>query len=105
MSEGVNTEAVSASLRSIKLLRCNVKDLFRVLAESSQLPPNSGSSPNGATADFKEDQEKNFLCELQGMMTHINQRIRELETSCTLICHPNASANVHLGNQSDLDLV
>lgn len=69
-----------------------------MLAESSQLPPNSGCFSNGTVVEFKEDQDKNFLDELQGMMNNINQRIRELETSCTLIGHnPNAAASLFLG--------
>ena len=96
MGDTINLEVISSGLRSVKLLRCSVKDMFKMLAE--------GGLPQNGLVGQKEDKEKCLLVELQSMMNNINQRVRDLENACTLIAHPNSPAtiNLNLGNTAFL---
>lgn len=87
MNEGVNLDAVNASLRSVKLLRCNVRDLFRHLTD--------GSDQNFSNSEQKED--NNFINDLQQLVGSVNQRVRELENSCSALTNGLTDQTVTLG--------
>ena len=85
----VNLEPTSVSLRSIKLIRSNVKDLFKLLADGNQ--------------DESKEDGNEFVNELQSLMNNINQRVRELETSA-LLTSSNLISSTNFGNPTYLGL-
>ena len=70
-----NLEPVNIGLRSIKQIRSNVKDLFKLLADGNQSVYES-NRPDEECGDFLND--------LQGLVNNINQRVCDLETSVLL---------------------
>lgn len=85
--------AVQAGLKATKVLRSCVRDLFRTLSEGSA----TVSATNG-NVDTVDGNEKTFVNDLQTAVTNINNKIRELESACTLFGHHSVQVNVSLGN-------
>jgi mediator of RNA polymerase II transcription subunit 27 len=90
MSEGINLEAVSSSLKAVKTLRSSVRDLFKLLSEGEVR-----EQANNVKSELNQDP---FLTEVKSVIENISTRLRELESSCTLIAHPSVSMNINLGN-------
>jgi mediator of RNA polymerase II transcription subunit 27 len=94
MADLINFDAVHAALKSTKLLRAGVRDLFRTLAEGP-LPSAVRECDDGDDTAL----DRVMVTEVQSVVTGINQRIRELESACTLIAPPGGSStNTILGN-------
>ena len=89
MSEGVNLEAVSASLKAVKVLRTSVRDLFKLLSEGEISHQNQNKN---------ESKEQLFLDEVKSLIENISSKTRELESSCTLLAHPSVPLSINLGN-------
>lgn len=89
-----NLEPINVGLRSIKQIRSNVKDLFKLLADGNQsvYEPNKPDEENGE-----------FVNDLQGLVNNINQRLRELETSA-LLTSSNIVLSTNFGNAALLGL-
>lgn len=85
----VNLDAVHAGLKATRLLRGSVRDLLKILSDG----------PTSVTSDDTET-EKTLAQDVQTTINGISTRIRDLETACTLLVHPNCSANINLGNSS-----
>lgn len=118
MSAGdVNMDAVQAGLKSIKLLRGSVRDMFKFLADgapvtnsssanqnssnnSNQNHGSSESSTPGSDTSGSQDGsvERALMTELQSVINNINHKIRDLESACTLLAHPSTPVNINLGN-------
>lgn len=90
-----NLEPINVGLRSIKLIRSNVKDLFKLLADGNQ------SVYEPAKPDDENAGE--FVNDLQGLVNNINQRLRELETSA-LITSSHIASSTNFGNAAHLGL-
>lgn len=90
-NDQVNVEAVQAGLKAVKLLRSSVRDLFKSLADGSLI---------GQQQDDHQSTEKTFISDVQNSINNISIRIRELESSCTLLAHPVIP--VDLGNSGKL---
>ena len=92
-----NLEPINVGLRSIKLIRSNVKDLFKLLADGNQ-NNQSVYEPNKA-----DEENGDFVNDLQGLVNNINQRLRELETSA-LLTSSNIVSSTNFGNAACLGL-
>lgn len=94
-SDSTNLDPVNVSLRSIKLIRSNVKDLFKLLTNGIQ------QTVYDPTKD--DENSNNFLNGLNSIMNNINQRVRELETSA-LLTSSNIVSSTNVGNALYLGL-
>ncbi|XP_013784572.1 mediator of RNA polymerase II transcription subunit 27-like, partial [Limulus polyphemus] len=90
MADNVNLEAVNKGLRSVKVLRSTVGELFRTLADGLK------------ASHVDEGKDMQYLTELQSILSNINTRLRDLETAVTLLGTP--PPQLHLGNTSHLSL-
>ncbi|RWS04120.1 cofactor required for Sp1 transcriptional activation-like protein [Dinothrombium tinctorium] len=110
MADTINTEAISGGLKAVKIIRCLVRDLFELLSDGTNFNSSSlSNSENGcisslnavgggnAVAESKEDQ---FVSNLQTIIASLNSRIRELESSCTLLAHSSSQISLNLGNSA-----
>lgn len=91
-----NLEPINVGLRSIKLIRSNVKDLFKLLADGNQ-------SVYEPSKPDEESHSGDFVNDLQGLVNNINQRLRELETSA-LLTSSNIASSTNFGNAAYLGL-
>ncbi|RWS32002.1 cofactor required for Sp1 transcriptional activation-like protein [Leptotrombidium deliense] len=102
MADNINTEAIQGALKAVKIIRCSVRDLFKLLSEGTNLvAPPPQTAENGAVvvaAANAETPEKQFMTDLQTIINNLNTRIRELESSCTLLAH--SSSQLSLGNSA-----
>jgi len=69
--------------RCRKSLRSTVLEVFKFLGD-------------GATVAYGDEEREKFINEVQGSLTNVMVRMRELETACTLLGSPNSP--MHLGN-------
>ncbi|KAI1305857.1 Mediator of RNA polymerase II transcription subunit 27 [Halotydeus destructor] len=98
MAENINSEAVQAGLKAAKVLRSCVGDLFKTLAEGGDDVIQRGQQE---TNNNNGDQpEKVFISYVQNAVGNIGNRLRELESACTLLAHSNAQVNLSLGNST-----
>lgn len=88
MADPINLDAVHAGIKATKLLRAAVRDLYKTLAEGPNLPPNAVESP--------DDAQEKVLAEMQHVIAQINNRVRDLESACTLL----TPVQVSLGNSA-----
>lgn len=93
----INLDAVHAGLKATKLLRYSVRDLFKFLADGG--PTSGGRNENDALNDPDgESHEANMLFDLRSAVEVITNRVRDLESACTLLAHHGTQVNLHLGN-------
>ena len=128
MTDSPNLDAVHSALKSVKLLRCTVGDVFRCLADCplitnanqsgdesvvSTPPTTTSNNINTTTTNNNNTQNQspnnssptssngNQLADLQTLLSAVNSRFRELETACTLLTPLNSNpSNISLGNSS-----
>lgn len=94
-TDQTSLEPLSVCLRSVKLLRSNVKDVFKLL---------TNGNPNAYDSNLIDDDNQcNFVNDLQNLMNNVNQRVRELETSTTQAFSTIVSLT-NLGNVTSLGL-
>lgn len=95
-ADAINLEPVTSSLRSIKLIRSNVKDLFKLLADGNQSVYDQTNQEDSTNSEFIND--------IQNLMNDINNRVRDLETSSALLTSSNIISSTHFGNATNLGL-
>lgn len=88
MADSINLDAVHAGIKATKLLRAAVRDLYKTLCEGPNIP---------YVNDSNDDVQDKVLSELQLAISQINNRVRDLESACTMLSS-SQNTSISLGN-------